>query len=312
MTVVDEGGFSAAARALYRSQGRVSGHIHELERALGVRLFDRSARPVVLTPPGQAFLEYARSIASYVEAGKAAAAAMRGLDRGQVTLGTFPSAGELFIAPLLASFRRRFPGVTVELVEEAVRGLDDALLHGDLAIAIRPWLPTIPSVGVQSTRLWREAVKVIAPLDHPLGRSSTPLQLEELHGQPMVISGRHLHQTAWAFQLLTSHGVEPQVTAVSDQLQILVGMVAAGFGIGLTNHLALRTLRTDHLRVRDLQPPLYREVGVFWKEAVISTETAASALLHEVLHMAVPPETADLRDRTLVGQLATTLSANVS
>ena len=62
LAVVDFGGFAAGAEATYRSQPRVSAHVAQLERHLGVVLIDRHERPVRLTEAGIAFLEHARAV----------------------------------------------------------------------------------------------------------------------------------------------------------------------------------------------------------------------------------------------------------
>src|ERR1700712_1815682 len=62
VAVAHEGGFSAAAKALFRSQPRVSTHVAEFEHALGTKLFDRTVQPVALTPEGRALLPHAEEV----------------------------------------------------------------------------------------------------------------------------------------------------------------------------------------------------------------------------------------------------------
>lgn len=89
LAVVDFGGFAAGAEATYRSQPRVSTHVAQLERHLGVVLIDRHERPVRLTEAGIAFLEHARAVVRSLETGTASVQAVLGMRRGQVRLGSW-------------------------------------------------------------------------------------------------------------------------------------------------------------------------------------------------------------------------------
>ena len=85
VAVARHGGFSAAAKASFRAQSRISMHIAELEKAIGVQLFDRMVHPTVLTPEGRALLPHAEEILSHLvsrDAGSFTLAAPRRAPRG--------------------------------------------------------------------------------------------------------------------------------------------------------------------------------------------------------------------------------------
>jgi DNA-binding transcriptional LysR family regulator len=66
VAVARHGGFSAAAKASFRAQSRISMHIAELEKAIGVQLFDRMVHPTVLTPEGRALLPHAEEVLNHL------------------------------------------------------------------------------------------------------------------------------------------------------------------------------------------------------------------------------------------------------
>src|SRR3954471_9033139 len=114
--VVDEGGFSAAARALRLPKSSVSRAVSLLEEELGARLLQRSTRKIRLTEAGSAFYERAsRGIAGLEEAG-AAVADLQGLLRGTVRITAPVDAGVWLLAPLVARFAGLHPGLYLELV----------------------------------------------------------------------------------------------------------------------------------------------------------------------------------------------------
>ncbi|MCW2717136.1 LysR family transcriptional regulator [Pseudonocardia sp.] len=294
LAVVDRGGFTAAAVHLYRSQGRVSSYIASLERELGTQLFDRDQRPARLTSTGEAFVPHARAMVDELDAGRAAMASVQGLIRGDVALATYPSAGAAFVPDVLARFARDFPGIRVELVEQAVHGIDLALDSGPALLAVRPTLPPPRSTQpLEHAILWREPMCVVVPEGHPLAGAES-VDLGELLDEQLVVSGHNLRLDTEAFRLLARTGVEPRIRFLSDQPQILVGLVRSGLAIGFTNRLAMESVRTEGVVVLPVGPPMQREVAVYWTPALAGSP-AARALLRTVLATPVPPTATDLR-----------------
>ncbi|WP_158548646.1 LysR family transcriptional regulator [Blastococcus sp. TF02A-26] len=294
LAVVDHGGFHAAAVELYRSQGRISSYVAALERELGAQLFDREHRPARLTAAGEVFVPHARAMVEEVQTGKAAVAGVQGLLTGDVALATYPSAGASFVPEVLRRFSREHPGIRVELVEAAVRGIDSALDQGVAQLAIRPALPPpMNRQGFEHTPLWREPMCLVVPEGHPLCASGTA-RLPDLQGTEMVVSGHNLRYDTEVFRLLEGSGIDVKIRFLSDQPQILVGLVRSGLAIGLTNRLAVDSVRTEGVVVVGLDPPLYREVGAFWAPG-LSRSPAAKALLETVRRTPAPSNVTDLR-----------------
>jgi DNA-binding transcriptional LysR family regulator len=115
LAVVDHGGFTAAADEVGVSQPALSLAVKELERELGVGLFDRVGRRVHLTAAGHALVGPARQALRDVETGRAAVAAVAGLRSGTLVLASLPTLAADPLAELVGRFRRRHPGVDVDL-----------------------------------------------------------------------------------------------------------------------------------------------------------------------------------------------------
>jgi DNA-binding transcriptional LysR family regulator len=287
--IVDSGGFHAASEALHRSQPRVSAHIGFLERELQVVLFDRRRRPVALTAAGRAFEPHARAIQRELGQAREAVEEVQGLIRGEVTLGTYPSAGATFVPVLLERFLGRHPGVHVSLFEGGVAGLDEALVSGRVDLAVRPQLPepTVPDLEV--VPLWRERMCVIIPDDHRwAGRRD--VAAEELEGEPLIITGREQREATEAGGLLHGLGIRPAVAFVSDQPQTLVGLVRHRLGVGLTNWLALETVEHGGTAVLDVEPPLWRTATIV-RHRRAARSAAAEALWSDTVVAPVPAGT---------------------
>jgi DNA-binding transcriptional LysR family regulator len=133
--IASAGSLSGAARALSLSQTMVTKHLAALEARLGTRLFLRTTRRLTITEAGRRYLEFAERVLGDFEAAEAAVTADRVEPRGLLRLNVPLAFGIRQIAPRLAAFAARYPGVTVEL------GLNDRLVDlveegWDLAIRI--------------------------------------------------------------------------------------------------------------------------------------------------------------------------------
>src|SRR5690554_1510511 len=119
--VADEGGFAAAARAMDISPPVVTRLIAELEAYLGTRLFQRTTRRVSLTEAGETYLVRVRQILQDVDEADALASAHTNELAGRLRVNTLPVLASYVIAPMLSSFRQRYPGIVVDIDVEAHR-----------------------------------------------------------------------------------------------------------------------------------------------------------------------------------------------
>src|SRR5438067_8587363 len=114
LAIVDHDGFGRAAQALHIAQPSLSQAIAGLEREVGVQLFHRIGRRVVLSDAGTELVGPARQVLRDLRTAKATMASMKGLRRGRVELVTMPSPGIEPLSTLIRAFTRRHPGITVD------------------------------------------------------------------------------------------------------------------------------------------------------------------------------------------------------
>ncbi|MBB4661459.1 LysR family transcriptional regulator [Conexibacter arvalis] len=116
LAAIEHGTFSAAADALYLAQPSLSEQIRRLETELGVALFVRAGRRLVLTEAGRALRPEAERTLEAAGRAAAAVADVRELRGGTATFGTFGDAPDWLVGNIAASFRRRHPDVRLRLV----------------------------------------------------------------------------------------------------------------------------------------------------------------------------------------------------
>ena len=127
---------SRAAHELSISQSTVAEAIRELEADLGFPLFERRRKGVELTLKGNQFLRHARKILADVAEARRALAATEATAAGELALGVTPLVAGYVLAEILARFRRAFPAVSVQIVEDGRGYLEHLLVNGELDVAI--------------------------------------------------------------------------------------------------------------------------------------------------------------------------------
>jgi len=139
VSVVDAGGFSAAARRLQRSKAFVSQRVAQLEERLGTKLLQRTTRKLSLTDAGELYLRYAREVVRQLAEGEERVRDFQQSPRGRIRVTLVDGGlGEWYLAPELARFAADNPEVSLELdlssrlADLVVEGFDFAIRVGDL------------------------------------------------------------------------------------------------------------------------------------------------------------------------------------
>src|SRR2546428_1056858 len=135
VAITEAGTMALAARRLQVSQPALSRQIRELERVLGVRLFDRIGRRIVLATDGEEILARSRRLLAEAESLHERAAALGGARGGVLRVGTTPQFLEAGLPQVLSMYRRRHPDVEIRLVEGGGDQLEHAVEQGELHLA---------------------------------------------------------------------------------------------------------------------------------------------------------------------------------
>lgn len=174
LAVLDSGGFSAASRSLRRAQSAVSYGIANLERQLGVTLFDRSARKPALTPAGEELAAEARAVCAQVDRLRAKA---HGIAEG-VEPRLAVAVDHVFPLPALVAalraFSETFPTVSLTLHTEVLGAVAEQVASGACSVGIGAAVPRWPE-GVERRPLARVTMLHVAAKAHPLARLRGPL-----------------------------------------------------------------------------------------------------------------------------------------
>lgn len=209
VTVVEQGGFSAAARSLELTPSAVSKLISRLEQRLGVRLINRSTRQFSLTAEGKEFYERSASIlASMEDAEHAAASAVEAV--GRIRLNTSSVYLVHRLNPLLPEFLSRFPGVTLDIAQTDTV-VDLMADHTDVAVRTGP----LKSSSLIARKLGETRMMLAASPDY-LARFGTPQHPRDLTGHNLLRFAYSRSVRDWPFR----DGVEDMAITPSGRVQV--------------------------------------------------------------------------------------------
>jgi DNA-binding transcriptional LysR family regulator len=247
--VAVRGSFSEAAAALDFTQPAVSQHIGRLEQALGVRVLERSARGVNLTPAGEVLVRHASQLLDAARRAEEAVKEAAGVGRAQIRVSAFPSAAAGLMPGATRELRARRPDAELSLhVLENEPGLD-ALLAGRVDVAtlvMSPLLKTTPRPGVEYVPIADDELRIAVAADHPLATRAS-VALEELCDEPFLVTevAGTCADSNVVLNAFRDAGFEPNVVFASDDYQALQGMAASGIGVALIPTIALISSRSD-------------------------------------------------------------------
>lgn len=241
--------FSDAASALDFTQPAVSQHIGRLERTLDVRLLERGARGVTLTPAGEVLLRHAAALLDSGRRAEEEVRAAAGVGRSVIRVGAFPSAAAGLLPGATRELRARRPDAELELQVLEDGPALDALLSGRLdvaAIVASSLSPPSPRPGAEYLHVCDDELRVAVAADHPLATRAS-LALEELREEPFLLTevAGTCADSNVVLHAFRAAGYAPSVRFSSDDYQALQGMAASGIGVALIPTMALTSSRSD-------------------------------------------------------------------
>ncbi|MEG3630156.1 LysR family transcriptional regulator [Streptomyces poriticola] len=277
VAVAEDRHFTRAAERLLVSQSGLSASVRALERELGTPLFVRTTRRVTLTEAGRALLGEARRILAQVRSAHEAVAAVQGVLRGTLSLGTEQCIAGVPVARLLAAFRQRHPDVEIRLRQAGSDELAEEVAAGrlDLAFAYR----TRPDPDqLRSVPLNSEPMTLLCHPGHRLAGGPAVTGPPDLADEVFVDfhpdwGPRRVTDAAFA-----AAGVRRTVTLEVNDVHGLLDLVDENLGVAVVpRHFRHKRASLASLPLRDTGEAVYETVALLPPEPI--TSPAARALM---------------------------------
>ncbi len=262
VAVARHGSFTRAARQHNVAQPSLSQQIRRLEEELGAPLFERTG-PIRLTAVGEVLLPRAERILAEVEAAVQEVRESLGLRRGRVVVGTTPISGSHVLPPVVAAFRRQYPGVTVILREENTATLLDLAHRGETDMS----LVTAPVTGLdlEVLPLITEDLLLAVPPGHRLAGAGI-VELAEAAGEPFILLKEGMGFRDVVLAACAAAGFLPDTVFESSHMETVQSLVAVGMGVALVPRMILMRDRTPAPVFLELPPPRpTRTLSLVWR-----------------------------------------------
>lgn len=264
VVIAEEGSFSGAAQRLYVAQPALSQQIHRLESDLGVTLFDRTTRPLTLTPAGAALLGPARSLLrgadDLVEISGAAAQGRV----GRLRIGIVPSALFGPATTLIRDYIRAHPRSEVSVHEENTTPLLSQLKAGATDLVVMRADPDIE--GLACAVIDVEPLVTALPADHRMA-AAEEVTLDILRDDRLVMFAREPapHNVDAVLAACALWGISPRVVTAPGGYPVQIGYVASGLGVALVPR-SLRCVHHEGVIYRPLaRPPIDIATTIVWR-----------------------------------------------
>ena len=297
VALADHKHFGRAAEASFVSQPTLSTQVRKLEEELGVALFERSPRRIMLTAVGREVVERARAVLRGADEIREIARSTRDPESGTLRLGLFPTLGPYLLPHVVPKIRARFPRLELLLVEEKTPVLLRQLAEGRLDAACLA-LP-LADERLHAEFLFEEPFVLAVPRGHPLTKRAT-IRLSDLEDESLLLleDGHCLREQALDVCALAGASERDGFRATS--LETLRQMVAAHVGVTL---LPVLSVKPPVPASEEITLIRFREATPSRRIALVSRRSAANApflaklatLLRELPKSLLDPRDARIR-----------------
>lgn len=270
--IVREGGVSAAAQRLHLTQPAISNQLRKLQDSIGEPLYQRAGRGIVLTGAGQRLYVAAQRLAEALDEAQALADSLAAAETGHIRIAASQTTGAYVLPAIIVSFRKRAPGIDIELSSYNSREVAARLGDCDLAFTEGLQVPQLPD-GWRAETLAEDEIVAVVRREHALaGMRSVTLQ--RLSAEPLIWRERGSGLREQVEQAFRAANLTPQVDMHLAGVAAIKEAVRQGLGVGFASRLALRHDRGPLVGIA-LEPPLKRHLTLLAPDK----PTAASARL---------------------------------
>jgi len=265
--------FSRGADAHFVSQSAASQAVRQLEAELGVALIDRTHRPLVVTPEGQAFFEACRALLEGWEKAKAGLAAVKARVDGTVRVAAIYSVGLHDVSRPMQQFTSLYPDARIQLECLHPHKVVEAVLGGEADIGIMSYPPADRALTVVPLRT--EPMALVCHPSHRFARRRV-VAPGDLNGEPFVAFDGGLTIRKAIDRALRQHNVRVNIVVAFDNIETIKQAIIIATGVGILpahtvqKEVGVRTLAAVRLGI----PELVRPVGIIHRRQRPLTPTA--------------------------------------
>lgn len=252
--------FSLAAEEINISQPTLSHQIKKLEAELGVELFVRTTRSVLLTPAGEEFITYAKRILADIENAKNAMHEYGALKVGNIKIGAVPNINYLGITSLIAQFKKSYPGININLIEDNSEALLKLMNTHEVDLAFVN-SPALQQDSYDYYPLVEDEFVLLVSRENRIAKENQ-LKLVDLSNEKFILFKMGTVLRNQFSQLCENAGFKPDVIFESSHMETMKGLVEEDVGILLSSKRAALAMVSSKTVVINVTPTIERITGL--------------------------------------------------
>lgn len=250
MTICEELHFTRAADKMGVSAPNISQQIRKLEEEIGVLLFDRVGKTIVLTEAGAILQEHGAAVFGHLKQASDAIADLKQMQGGSLSIGVLPGDADLMFNALLLNFHQTYPTISLSLLE-TTRVTEQVLDRSiDVGVTIGP----VSDERLTSIPLFHEEFSLAVHVNDPLANENS-IPLSRLNNLKMVMFPPDHQCRKLIDSFCTDQGFTLQPHMVTTTLSSLLQMVQSGVGACVLPRLLLDTLPNEDIKIVSLRHP---------------------------------------------------------
>ncbi|MFG6120135.1 cidABC operon transcriptional activator CidR [Thalassobacillus sp. B23F22_16] len=255
--------FTRAADHLFVTQPTISKMIKNLEEELGVELFDRSRKQLVLTDAGRVILDQAQTIDKAFDNLQTELDDLIGLQKGHIRIGLPPIMDADQFIRILGEFHQLYPNITFQLIENGTRKIEEDIINDNLDVGIAV-LPT-EEEEFHHFSFMKEELRVVVPPSHKLA-SRKQIKLEELSDESFILFNKDFALNERIRSACKEAGFLPQVVSESSQWDFIGKMITADLGISILPYSVSKLLKEDVRIIKVVKPVIEWDLAIIWRK----------------------------------------------
>ncbi len=231
IAIAEEKTFTAGAKRVHVTQAAVSMQIRQMEEEIGLPLFTRTPRRVILTEAGELLLSRARSILREHDSALEELAGIAGAEHGRLRIG---SASAMFateqLPSILEKLINKYPNAELSVTSGTTEKLVDKIQHGEIDISFVS-LP-IEEPNIQTELLYSDEVVALAHPSHPLAKEKY-ISAARLAGENLILGEKGGNTRRMIDDFFDAHNLKPHVVMELSRQEAINKMVENNMGVGI-------------------------------------------------------------------------------
>ncbi len=236
LAVAQESSMTRAATRLHLTPSALSMLVRSMEDDLGMRLFERTTRRVVLTDAGKLFLPTVEQVFLQLDSGIASLQQSQRLKASQLRVATSPLLASALFPKVIASFRAQHPQVAVVLMDTPIDSLPDLVRRGEVDMAVCTANSDVADLS--SHLLYVDKLMLVCHVDHPLAQARD-VSWSSLVDEPLILMRHGSGLRSLVDKTIANWCKRLQPAYEVSQVATALGLVAEGEGVSILPSYAI-------------------------------------------------------------------------